>query len=90
VLHMIVMLASGLFQALGRALNATIMNLSRQVIAFIPCVIILSKIFGVEGLAVAQAASDLVAAMIAIPLIIHLMRQINKYAAMDPEQVTTE
>lgn len=89
VLHMIVMLASGLFQALGRALNATIMNLSRQVIAFIPCVIILSKLFGVEGLAVAQAASDLVAAMIAIPLIIHLMRQINKYAAMDAEETKT-
>lgn len=83
VLHMIVMLASGLFQALGRALNATIMNLSRQVIAFIPCVIVLSRLFEEEGLAVAQAVSDLVAALIAVPLIVHLMRQINRYAAQE-------
>ncbi len=85
VLHMVVMLASGLFQALGRAINATILNLARQVIAFIPCVLVLSYFFGVEGLAIAQAASDVVAALIALPLMISLMRQITKLAATEEQ-----
>ena len=78
ILHMLVMLVGGLFQALGRAINATILNLSRQVISLIPCVVILSHFFGVEGLAVAQAAADVVSTLIALPLTVHLLRQIRQ------------
>lgn len=76
-LHMWVMVISGLFQALGKATGAAVLSLSRQVICLIPCVIILSKIFGVYGLASAQAASDGLAMLIAAPMLIMVLREIK-------------
>ncbi len=90
ILHMLVMLAGGLFQALGRAINATILNLSRQVIGLIPCVIIMSYLFGVEGVATAQAASDVVSTLIALPLTIHLLKEIRRRAAEEALQPEPE
>lgn len=75
--HMWVIIVSNLFQALGRAVNATILNLSRQVICLIPCVIVLSRAFGVYGLASAQAVSDMMALFMALPLFLKLRREIK-------------
>ncbi|MBR6424406.1 MAG: MATE family efflux transporter [Oscillospiraceae bacterium] len=86
IIHMLVLLAGGLFQALGRAVNATILNLSRQVIAFIPSIIVMNLLFGVNGLAVAQAVSDVVSGLIAAPLTIKLLREISRLAKAQEAQ----
>ena len=81
--HVWVMIINGLFQALGRALPAAFLGLSRQVICLIPSVIILSLVFGVNGLAVSQAASDLLSMAIAIPMVVKVTREIRSLADTD-------
>ncbi len=77
IAHIWVMIANGLFQALGRAVPAGILGLSRQAICLIPSVFILSKLFGVNGLAVSQACADLLSVLIALPMVIKLMNEIK-------------
>ena len=76
--HAWVMIINGLYNALGRPIESTIMSLSRQVICLLPMVLILTKIFGVNGLACAQASADILSMLIAVPLIIREMRIMNK------------
>lgn len=78
--HVWVMIINGLFQALGRALPATVLSLSRQAICLIPAVIVLSLTFGVNGLAVSQASADLLSMAIAIPMVIKITREIRRLA----------
>ena len=82
--HVWVMISNGLYQALGRPKEATVLGLSRQVICLIPRVFILSKLFGVQGLACAQAAADLGSLFIAIPLVAHQTRIIKRLKDGDP------
>lgn len=86
--HVWVMIINGLFQALGRALPAAILGLSRQAICLIPAVIVLSLLFGVNGLAVSQATSDLLSMAIAIPMVIKITREIRRLA--ETEEVLTD
>ena len=75
--HVYVMIINGLYQALGRPIPSTILGLSRQVIFLIPMAFILSKVFGVNGLACAQASADVLSMLIAIPMLISQMRIIK-------------
>lgn len=77
IIHMWVMVIGSLFQALGRAVNATILNLSRQVICLIPCVLLLSSLFGEMGLASAQAVADVASMVIAFPLLLKLLKELK-------------
>ena len=86
--HVWVMIINGLFQALGRALPAAVLGLSRQAICLIPAVIVLSLLFGVNGLAVSQATSDLLSMAIAIPMVIKITREIRRLA--ETEEVLTD
>ena len=85
--HIWVMLITCLFQALGRALSSAVLSLSRQVLCLIPCVVILSKIFGVNGLAVSQATADLVGLIISAVLLLRFFRELNRLIAETPEPV---
>ena len=76
--HVWVMISNGLYQALGRPKEATVLGLSRQVICLVPLVFILSRLFGVNGLACAQSAADLASMLIAIPLVTHQTRIIKR------------
>ena len=76
--HVWVMIINGIFQATGRPLGATILGLSRQVLCLIPSMIILNEVFGLAGLMNAQAASDILTMVIAVPLLISIMRRLGK------------
>lgn len=77
--HMMVMIASGLFQALGRATSATVLALSRSVLLLIPMALILPKIFDVNGLACSRAAADTGAFLfIALPLILKFLKDLKR------------
>ena len=73
--HVWTMIASGFFQALGKAMKAGILGLSRQLLVLIPCVLILPRLFGVTGLACAQAAADGVSFLIATCMTIPTIRE---------------
>jgi len=70
-------IANGLFQALGRSIGAAVLGLSRQLICLVPCVIVLSKLYGVYGLASAQAVADIMTFMISLPMVIVLFRKVK-------------
>lgn len=69
------------FTALGRALGATILGLARQGICFLPSVLIMPALFGVMGLAAAQAVADFLSIIIGIPLGILILKDIKKMRA---------
>jgi len=78
--HMWIMIVTGLFQALGKPTQAAVMGLSRQLLALIPSVLILSHFFGVYGLAVSQAASDFISFTVALIMIIPAIKEIKALA----------
>ena len=82
--HIWIMLVTSLFSALGRALSSAVLSLSRQVLCLIPSVIVLSKLFGVTGLAVSQAAADVLGLLIAVPLMIRFSKELNRLIAEHP------
>ena len=75
--HVWVMIIAGLFQALGNAVKAGTLGLSRQMLVLIPCVLILPRIFGVAGLTWAQAVSDVVSFAVAMGLMIPTIKYLN-------------
>ena len=74
--HMLVMISNGFFQALGKAIKAGVIGLSRQLLSLIPCVLIMSYFFGVTGLVYAQATADLISFCLALILVIPTVREI--------------
>ena len=75
--HVWSMITTSMFQALGHAAKAGFMGLARQLIAFLPCVLILTWIFGLRGLTWAQAAADIVACVVAMIVVIPTIKQLT-------------
>jgi Na+-driven multidrug efflux pump len=76
--HMLVIATSGFFQGLGRAVNATILSLSRTLLVLVPCIVILTKLFGITGLQWARSLSDILSFAIACPMVIMILIEIQK------------
>lgn len=57
---------SGYFQSIGQAKKSIILSLSRQIIFLIPSIIILPRIFGLDGVWAATPVSDLLAMILAV------------------------
>jgi putative MATE family efflux protein len=84
--HMLVIATSGFFQGLGRAVNATILSLSRTLLVLVPCIVILPKLFGITGLQWARSSSDILSFAIACPMVIRILVEIQKkIKTMDTE-----
>ena len=64
------LLASMMFQSVGRAMPAFVVSLARQGLCFVPFVLLLPALFGVNGLVAAQSAADFVAFLITVPLLL--------------------
>lgn len=69
---------SGLFQALGKALPAGILALSRQGIFFIPALLILPNMFGLNGVLYSQAVADFFTVIVTAFFAFKVNREINK------------
>lgn len=57
---------SGYFQSIGQAKKSIILSLSRQMIFLIPSIIILPRLFGLNGVWAATPVSDFLAALLAL------------------------
>lgn len=68
-------LTTNIMQAAGKALVPTIVSLSRQGIIYIPGLILLNALFGLDGLIYTQAVSDILAAIMSIILCIFVLRK---------------
>ena len=61
-------------QSIGRTMPATFLATARQGVFFIPAVLILPLLFNLTGIQMAQAVSDLLTLLCAIPIHIHVMK----------------
>ena len=76
----VLILAITFFQAIGKAAAASVMALLRQVLLFLPLVVLLPQVFAVpvQGVFYAQMFTDLVVLLIGIVLLVSAFRNIRK------------
>ncbi len=66
------------FQAVGEPIKATIVSLARDIILFVPLVIILPKYFGIEGPLYAAPIADFFAIIVSTILVAIFFKRISK------------
>ncbi len=74
----IIKVISIFFQAVGEPIKATIVSLARDIVLFVPLVIILPKYFGVEGPLCAAPSADIFAFVISTILVAMFFEGISK------------
>jgi Na+-driven multidrug efflux pump len=72
------MVTSNLFQSIGYARISIILSLSRQVIFFLPALIILSNFFYLNGAWLATPAADILSTLLAYIILKNQMRKFGK------------
>jgi len=77
-LFAIPVIVGGLYQAIGRATQALALSLLRGVVLIIPCTLILSHFFGTTGVWIAFSVTDVLAALIVLPMLIVEIRRLRK------------
>lgn len=73
----IVKMTSIFFQAVGKPIRAVIASMIRDIVCFIPLIILLPLFFGIEGILFAAPAADFIAMIIAAILTITFMRTLK-------------
>lgn len=68
-------------QAMGAAAEALVINLSRQGIIYIPALFIMNAAIGINGLAWAQPAADLLSTAMVAVLYFRTVKKIQREAA---------
>jgi MATE family, multidrug efflux pump len=76
-------IVGGLYQAIGRAPQALAISLLRGFALIIPCVLILSHFFGTTGVWVAFSVTDLLSALLVVPMLSVEIRRLRKLAAAE-------
>jgi putative MATE family efflux protein len=71
-------LASNYFQAIGKPLEGTILSLSRQFLLYLPLLLFLPAVFGLQGVFFAMPAADLGAVAISAGFMAVEMKRLNR------------
>lgn len=71
---------SNFFQSIGKAKISAFLSMSRQMLFLIPLLVVLSDIYGVDGVWAALPASDFLAAIVAFAMMTYYMRNFRKMA----------
>lgn len=66
------------FQAVGKPIHAVISSITRDIICFVPLVIILPRFLGIEGILYAAPAADFIAIIVAVTMTVSFMRSLKK------------
>ena len=74
-------------QAMGKALPALIVALSRQGIMYIPSILILNTLFKFEGLVYAMPLADLLTTTLSASFVWIIIRNLNKYIAETHQEI---
>ena len=69
------------FQAMGKAQYAFIITLIRQMILYVPLLLILNRIFGFGGMIWAQPVTEIIMMIISIMLLIRIINSEQTYDA---------
>ena len=87
--HAINSIINMFFAGIGKAGYALLMSTARQGYIFVPVALIAPKLFGVTGVASAQAIADFVTLVISIPLIKKAYSMIGEKIKTEPEAAET-
>lgn len=74
----IVKMSSIFFQAVGKPISAVISSMIRDIICFVPLIIILPNFFGIHGILYAAPCADLIAMIAAAVLTVRFMKTIKE------------
>ena len=93
ILFGLYMVYSTVFQALGKAKESMVLGLSRQGIFFIPAILVLPGLFGMQGVIYVQPVADVLSFALSFLLAMPLMKSVNRLglesaAAMQPVEET--
>ena len=83
----LVTMTNMLYQNIGRVIGATLLAIARQGLMFIPVVLILPHLFEdpLTGVILAQPVADLFAFLLAVPLAVHMLRELRARASAEGE-----
>lgn len=73
----IIKMTSIFFQAVGKPAQAVISSMIRDIVCFIPLILILPKFFGIEGILFAAPLADFIAMIVAASLTVSFMKSLN-------------
>lgn len=73
----VIKMTSIFFQAVGKPVYAVISSLTRDIICFVPLVILLPKYMGIEGILYAAPIADLIAMIVASGMTVRFMRTLK-------------
>lgn len=65
------------FQAVGKPIQAVVASMIRDIVCFIPLILILPAFFGIEGILYAAPIADFIAMMVAVSLTVAYMRTLK-------------
>ncbi|MBN3346504.1 MATE family efflux transporter [Clostridium botulinum] len=68
---------SSLFLSLGKAKKGFILGACRQGICFIPVILVVPMIWGINGILYAQPISDVISTIITVVMAVHLHKELN-------------
>jgi putative MATE family efflux protein len=77
------MISANYFQSIGKPLQSILMGLSRQVFGYIPLLLLLPRIWGLNGVFYAMPVSDFLSAILAFILILRDQKRIGKLIETD-------
>jgi Na+-driven multidrug efflux pump len=77
------MLSANYFQAIGKPIQGTILSLSRQILLYLPLLMIMPPIFGLNGVFAATPAADLGSALITLAFMVFELRRLKRLSS-DP------
>ena len=73
------------FQALGKAVPALLLSLSRQVLALIPLIILLPRFYGLNGIWLSFPVADFVTFIVTMALVMGELRKMPKVRSGSPD-----
>lgn len=81
-----IQIASGIFfQAIGKSAKSAFISLSRQILFLIPAMIVLGKLYGVEGVLYAGPFADLLAFIISTILLLFEVKNLNSVKSVSSD-----
>ncbi len=72
------MVCTGFFQSIGKAKISMLLSLSRQLLFFLPLLIVLPNFYGVDGVWMSQPISDMISAIVAVVLLLNYIKRFKQ------------
>ncbi len=86
----LIKMCSIFFQAVGEPLKAAIVSLTRDIVFFVPLVIILPNYMGIKGALIAAPIADLLGIIVTIILIVRFFKNIENNISENTEEVSLQ